>query len=119
MLFGQDGADEADESVAVGEDADDIGAAADLLVQAFLRVVGPDLPPDLFRERGEREQVGPGLVEMVGDRGQLLGQGVDDPVELYVGDRLIARGELTELDGDNAGQLAVRLTEVANLRGGL
>ena len=44
---------------------------------------------------------------------------VDDPVELYVGDRLIARGELTELEGDNAGQLAVRLTEVANLRGGL
>ena len=35
------------------------------------------------------------------------------------GDRLIARGELTELEGDNAGQLAVRLTEVANLRGGL
>jgi flagellar motor switch protein FliN/FliY len=44
---------------------------------------------------------------------------VDDPVELYVGDRLIARGELTELEGENAGQLAVRLTEVANLRGGL
>lgn len=48
-----------------------------------------------------------------------LDRRVDDPVELYVGDRLIARGELTELDGDNAGQLAVRLTEVANLRGGL
>jgi flagellar motor switch protein FliN len=48
-----------------------------------------------------------------------LDRRVDDPVELYVGDRLIARGELTELDGENAGQLAVRLTEVANLRGGL
>jgi flagellar motor switch protein FliN/FliY len=48
-----------------------------------------------------------------------LDRRIDDPVELYVGDRLIARGELTELDGDNAGQLAVRLTEVANLRGGL
>ena len=35
------------------------------------------------------------------------------------GDRLIARGELTELEGENAGRLAVRLTEVANLRGGL
>ena len=44
---------------------------------------------------------------------------MDDPVELYVGDRLIARGELTELEGENAGKLAVRLTEVANLRGGL
>jgi flagellar motor switch protein FliN len=48
-----------------------------------------------------------------------LDRRVDDPVELFVGDRLIARGELTEMDGENAGQLAVRLTEVANLRGGL
>ncbi len=48
-----------------------------------------------------------------------LDRRVDDPVELYVGDRLIARGELTEMEGENAGQLAVRLTEVANLRGGL
>jgi flagellar motor switch protein FliN/FliY len=48
-----------------------------------------------------------------------LDRRVDDPVELYVGDRLIARGELTELEGENAGKLAVRLTEVANLRGGL
>ncbi len=48
-----------------------------------------------------------------------LDRRVDDPVELYVGDRLIARGELQELSGDKAGQLAVRLTEVANLRSGL
>jgi flagellar motor switch protein FliN len=48
-----------------------------------------------------------------------LDRRVDDPVELFVGDRLIARGELQELDGDQAGQLAVRLTEVANLRTGL
>ena len=47
-----------------------------------------------------------------------LDRRVDDPVELYIGDRLIARGELQELDGDQTGQLAVRLTEVANLRGG-
>lgn len=48
-----------------------------------------------------------------------LDRRVDDPVELYVGDRLIARGELQEMEGDASGQLAVRLTEVANLRGGL
>ena len=48
-----------------------------------------------------------------------LDRRVDDPVELFVGDRLIARGELQELGGDQAGQLAVRLTEVANLRSGL
>lgn len=48
-----------------------------------------------------------------------LDRRVDDMVELYVGDHLIARGELQELEGDQAGQLAVRLTEVANLRGGM
>lgn len=48
-----------------------------------------------------------------------LDRRVEDPVELYIGDRLIARGELQELDGEQAGMLAVRLTEVANLRGGL
>ena len=59
------------------------------------------------------------LLKLGKDAVLALDRRVDDPVELYVGDRLIARGELTELDGDNAGQLAVRLTEVANLRGGL
>lgn len=48
-----------------------------------------------------------------------LDKRVDDPVELYVGDRLIARGALEELDGDQQGQLAVRLTEVADLHDGL
>jgi len=42
-----------------------------------------------------------------------LDKTVSDPVDLYVGDRLIARGELEEMDGDNKGQLAVRLTEIA------
>ncbi|OIP84229.1 MAG: hypothetical protein AUK37_05965 [Rhodobacterales bacterium CG2_30_65_12] len=48
-----------------------------------------------------------------------LDRKVSDPVELYVGDKLIARGELEELEGDGAGQLAVRLTEVADLKAGL
>lgn len=48
-----------------------------------------------------------------------LDRKVDDPVELYVGDKLIARGELTELEGDQAGQLGVRLTEVVDLQNGL
>lgn len=59
------------------------------------------------------------LLRMSKDAVLQLDRRVDDPVELYVGDRLIARGELTELEGENAGQLAVRLTEVTNLRGGL
>lgn len=43
-----------------------------------------------------------------------LDKRIDDPVELYIGDRLIARGELQELEGGEPGQLAVRLTEVAS-----
>lgn len=45
-----------------------------------------------------------------------LDKRIDDPVELYIGDRLIARGELQELQGGEPGQLAVRLTEVATDR---
>lgn len=78
MLFGQHGANQSDEGGAVGEDADDVGAAADLLVQAFLRVVRPDL----LGKRGERQQVRAGLFELVGDLGYLVGQGIDGPVIL-------------------------------------
>lgn len=45
-----------------------------------------------------------------------LDRRVDDAVELYIGERLIARGQLEEVEGDAQGQLAVRLTEVADLR---
>lgn len=48
-----------------------------------------------------------------------LDRRVEDPVELFVGDRLIARGTLEELDGDFAGQMVVRLTEVADLSRGI
>ena len=47
----------------------------------------------------------------------MLDRGVSDPVELYAGDRLIARGELQEIEGDPSGRLAVRLTEVAETDG--
>ncbi|WP_114965502.1 FliM/FliN family flagellar motor switch protein [Alkalilacustris brevis] len=59
------------------------------------------------------------LLRMGRDAVLPLDRRVEDPVELYVGDRLIARGELQELDGEQAGQLAVRLTEVADLSDGL
>ena len=42
----------------------------------------------------------------------ILDKQVDDPVELYVGQRLIARGVLEEVEGSEKGRLAVRLTEV-------
>jgi len=43
---------------------------------------------------------------------------IEDPVDIYVGDRLVARGELEEI-GEEGGHLGVRLTEVADLSGGV
>ena len=59
------------------------------------------------------------LLRLTRDAVLPLDRRVEDPVELWVGDRLIARGELEELGCEASGQLAVRLTEVATLRGGL
>lgn len=57
---------------------------------------------------------------MLGENAVLtLDRRVDDPVELYVGDKLIARGTLEEADGDVSGQLMVRLTEVVDMRQGI
>lgn len=54
---------------------------------------------------------------MLGENGVLtLDRKVDDPVDLYVGERLIARGMLEEKEGDTSGQLIVRLTEVVDLQ---
>ena len=52
------------------------------------------------------------LLALKGDSVLPLDRRIDDPVELYIGDQLIGTGELIELDGDRAGQLAVRLVEV-------
>lgn len=53
------------------------------------------------------------LLRLGRDAVLVLDRRVEDPVDLYVGDRLIARGELHEVEGDPSGQRAVRLTEVA------
>ena len=41
-----------------------------------------------------------------------LDRQIDDPVELFVGDQMVARGQLEEIDG----QPAVRLTEITDLQ---
>ena len=53
------------------------------------------------------------LVELRRDSVLTLDSSINDPVELYIGDRLIARGELQEI-GEDTGRLGVRLTEVAD-----
>ena len=52
VLLGEDGTDEADDRVAVGEDPDGVGAAPDLAVEPFSGVVRPDLDPYVLGERG-------------------------------------------------------------------
>ncbi|SEA55915.1 flagellar motor switch protein FliN/FliY [Rubrimonas cliftonensis] len=42
---------------------------------------------------------------------------IEDPVEIYVGPQLIARGELQELE-EEGGRLGVRLTEIMDLGNG-
>ncbi|MEX3017537.1 FliM/FliN family flagellar motor switch protein [Gymnodinialimonas hymeniacidonis] len=39
---------------------------------------------------------------------------VEDRVGLWVGDKLIAEGELIEMEGEREGQLAVRVTELVD-----
>lgn len=59
------------------------------------------------------------LVDLGENAVLILDKRVEDPVELYVGDKLVARGQLEELDGDKTGQLAVRLTEISDMQHGL
>jgi hypothetical protein len=76
----QDGADEADDGVVVGEHPDDVGAPLDLLVDPFERVGGPDLAPVRPGEGrvggdvvlGVGEQLG-GLGEVAFERGRRPG----------------------------------------------
>lgn len=63
-LLGKDGADEAHDRFAVGEDPNGVGAAADFGVGSLGGVLRPDLGPHVFGEGGEREEVLTGLSEV-------------------------------------------------------
>ncbi|MEM9579563.1 MAG: FliM/FliN family flagellar motor C-terminal domain-containing protein [Pseudomonadota bacterium] len=41
-----------------------------------------------------------------------LDKSVDAPVELFIGDRLIGRGQLEEAEDDSQGNLTVRIIEI-------
>jgi hypothetical protein len=64
-----------------GRPNDEVGAAADLFVQALLRVVGPDLAPDLVWEAGKRQQVVPGVVQVGCRVRESRLDRLDDPAE--------------------------------------
>jgi flagellar motor switch protein FliN/FliY len=48
-----------------------------------------------------------------------LDKGIEDPVDLFVGDKLIARGILEEDQESDSGSLLVRLTEVLDAKSNL
>ena len=76
------------------------------------------VPIDVTISVGRARPLVSELVKLRRDSVLTLDSKIDDPVELYIGDRLIARGELQEMD-DDSGRLGVRLTEVADLSGGV
>jgi hypothetical protein len=62
--LGEHGSGEAEQGGGVGEDADDVGAALDLLVQPLERVGAPDLLPVRGGEGGEGSDVVGGIVQL-------------------------------------------------------
>jgi len=74
------------------------------------------LPVEVLISVGRARPMVADLVKLRRDSVLPLDSKIDDPVEIFIGERLIARGELQEL-GDDTGRLAVRLTEVADLTG--
>ncbi|MEM8787760.1 MAG: FliM/FliN family flagellar motor switch protein [Pseudomonadota bacterium] len=76
------------------------------------------VPIEVMVSVGKARPLVADLVRLRRDSVVTLNSKIDDPVELYVGERLIARGELQEMD-DGTGRLGVRLTEVADLSKGV
>lgn len=72
------------------------------------------VPIDVTVSVGQARPVIGELLAMRRDMILPLSTRVDDPVQIMVGDRLIARGELEEM-GEESGRLGVRLTEVVDL----
>ena len=70
--------------MSVGEDSHGVGASADFAVEAFIGVIGPDLGPHPGWEGGEREDVCPGLIEVITHGGELVVDVVQEPVVLCV-----------------------------------
>lgn len=80
-----------------------------LLRAAALQAVPIEIRVSVGRARPLLREV----MELAPEAVLTLDSRVEDPVALFVGDRMIAEGELVELEGERAGQLAVRITRLA------
>jgi len=72
------------------------------------------VPIDVVVSVGQAQPVIGELLAMRRDMVLPLSSRVDDPVQIMIGDRVIARGELEEL-GEDGGRLGVRLTEIVDV----
>lgn len=72
------------------------------------------VPVDVVVSVGQARPVIGELLAMRRDMVLPLSSRVDDPVQIMVGNRIIARGELEEM-GEESGRLGVRLTEVIDV----
>ena len=76
-----------------------------------------DLPVEITVSVGQAKPTISELLAMRPDSVVPLDKAIEDPVDILVGDRLIARGVLEEVIEDGNTQLAVRLTSVPGLQG--
>ncbi|MCV6823090.1 MULTISPECIES: FliM/FliN family flagellar motor switch protein [Halocynthiibacter] len=74
-----------------------------------------DLPLELTVSVGRARPLIKDLIEAQKGTVLPLDARVDDPVTIYLGNKLVATGELVEMDGDQRGNLAVKLTTVSGL----
>ncbi|MGF1445915.1 MAG: FliM/FliN family flagellar motor switch protein [Pikeienuella sp.] len=72
------------------------------------------VPVEVVVSVGQARPVIGELLAMRRDMVLPLSSRVDDPVEIMIGDRVIARGELEEM-GEDGGRLGVRLTEIVDV----
>lgn len=73
-----------------------------------------DLPVDVVIAVGRSRPKIKELLQLSRDSLLSLDSKVDDPVDVMVGKRVIARGQLQEIEGE-AGKLGVRLTEIVDI----
>jgi flagellar motor switch protein FliN/FliY len=71
-----------------------------------------DVPVEISIHVGTARPLIRDLMELEEDVVLTLDRTIDDPVELCIGDRLIARGELQEIGEEGSGRLGVRVTEI-------
>ncbi len=108
----ENAAETTSEEATSGEDFSARGDKQPLVDRRKKAVLG--VPIEVVISVGKARSLLSELVGLRRDSVLTLDSKIEDPVEIMVGDRVIARGELQEVDSDT-GRLCVRLTEVADL----